>query len=83
MAWLKSRRLPFWILVTALLSAASYVVDVNTGAKTGPPYDDPWYNLIAFLVNRLSLLVLFALVLISLGLLARRLARRPSTRRTD
>lgn len=40
----------FWIGVVLLIAVAAFAVDRTTGDETGPPYDDPLLNKIAFVV---------------------------------
>ena len=80
---LRGRSLVFWILTTALVAVVSYVFDVNTGAKIGPPYDDPWFNDIAFVVSRGAVVVLIGLVLTPLVQLGLRVVTRGRTSKPD
>ena len=40
----------FWIGLVLLLAVVAFAVDRTTGDETGPPYDDPLINWIAFAV---------------------------------
>jgi hypothetical protein len=45
---MRSGRLSFWIAAVFVVAAVDLVVDRTTGDETGPPYDDPLINQIAF-----------------------------------
>jgi hypothetical protein len=54
-------RLSFWIAMVLVVAAVALTVDRTTGDETGPPYDDPLINQIAFVVFIGATLVFVAL----------------------
>ena len=62
---MRRRRLSFWIASTFVLGAVALAVDQTTGDETGPPYDDPLINKLAFYVFIGATLVLVALCVIA------------------
>ena len=62
---MRRRRLSFWIALAFLLGAVALAVDRTTGDETGPPYDDPLINKLAFYVFIGATLVLVALCVIA------------------
>src|SRR6266540_2098715 len=58
-------RLNFSIVVVFVVAAGALAVDRTTGDETGPPYDDPLINQIAFFVLIGAVLVFVALCAIT------------------
>ena len=56
----------FWIGVVLLIAVVAFAVDRTTGDETGPPYDDPLINKIAFFVFIAATLLFVALCGIAL-----------------
>jgi len=54
----------FWIAMVFVVAAVALAVDRTTGDETGPPYDDPLINQIAFVVFIGATLVFVALCVI-------------------
>jgi hypothetical protein len=50
MTRVRNLRLRLWFAVLIAVSIVSFIVDRTTGAKTGPPYNDPLVNRIAFFI---------------------------------
>lgn len=63
----------FWIGVVLLIAVFAFAVDRTTGDETGPPYDDPLINKIAFVVFIGATLLFVALCGVAL---VRRISRR-------
>ena len=57
-------RLRFWIAMVFVVAAVALAVDRTTGDETGPPYDDPLINQIAFVVFIGATLIFVALCVI-------------------
>ena len=62
---MRRRRLSFWIALAVVLGAVALAVDRTTGDETGPPYDDPLINKLAFYVFIGTTLVLVVLCVIA------------------
>jgi hypothetical protein len=65
MGSVRRRRLSLWIGVAFVLAAVALAVDRTTGDETGPPYDDPLINKLAFYVFIGATLVLVVLCVIA------------------
>ena len=70
--FVRGRSLNLWILLAALVSLVSFIVDRTTGAKTGPPYNDSLINKAALFVFFISIPTLLALGLLALARYLRR-----------
>ena len=62
---MRRRRLSLWIALVFVLGAVALAVDQTTGDETGPPYDDPLINDIAFFVFLGAIVVFVALCVIA------------------
>ena len=70
---MRHRPAGFWIGLVLVVAVVAFAVDQTTGDETGPPYDDPLINKIAFLVFIGATLLFVALCGIAL---VRRISRR-------
>ena len=83
---MRRHRLSFWIALAFVLGVVALAVDRTTGDETGPPYDDPLINELAFYVFIGATLVLIALCIIAIVRQIRikvQLRRRPHRSRTE
>ncbi|MEK6273420.1 MAG: hypothetical protein AABM42_12390 [Actinomycetota bacterium] len=65
MGSVRRRRLSFWIALAFVVGVVALAVDRTTGDETGPPYDDPLINKLAFYVFIAAALALVALSVIA------------------
>ena len=72
-AYMRRRPAGFWIAAAFAVALVAFVVDQSTGDETGPPYDDPLINKIAFGVFMGAMLLFVVLCAIAL---VRRIAAR-------
>ena len=62
---MRRRGMSFWIALAFVLGAVALAVDQTTGDETGPPYDDPLINDLAFFVFIGAIVVFVALCVIA------------------